>query len=63
MESLKADLLISLAVVKSVNKECDLWKWHDGRVRYLTELLFGVGPVVDGTSKLQDSAVPQVREG
>ena len=41
MESLKAELLISLSAVKAFQEGSEMYKWYDGRIRYLLELLYG----------------------
>jgi len=41
MELLKKDLLLSWKAVKVFQKESEMWKYYDGRVRSLIELLYG----------------------
>ena len=41
MEILKQDLLWSHQAVKALQEGSELWKWHDNRIRYLIELLYG----------------------
>lgn len=41
MESLKEDLLLSLRAVKVFQEGSETWLWHDGRIRYLLEYLYG----------------------
>jgi len=41
VEILKQDLLISLQAVKALQEDSEVWRWHDKRIRYLLDLLYG----------------------
>ena len=62
MELLKQDLRISLKAVKVFQEGGGLYQWHDGRIRYLLELLYGnkTGPEMpkERRTPIQESKIP-----
>jgi len=54
MEQLKKDLLASWKLIQHL-EEGELWRWHDGRIRYLLKLLYERDVSKERESEIQDS--------